>query len=232
MQQGKHTEYEKKLHEEMLLNSTANVTTTNSSESPPLNTIPNNENNRTSSSSNHQTTDKSQNNGGGRNLNSTSPVTVIGGDNIGGLQQLDSGGTKTGADKNKTHHSGNKSTNSGNGKNTNSTSAISGGNSGTNLVNSSRTPSPKVGGQQPQQNGHHVVDHHSRVGGVGSCGNSGLNGTCGSVGSTTSSGSQGSTSSGSVSGLGSSSALGMWPNLDRSAVNSGRKWNDSPDSLR
>ena len=249
MQQGKHTEYEKHLHEEMLLNQSAAP-----SDSPNLQ----NTDNRTNPQNLPLLSEKqvSQNNcpQTSKSINSISPIT-LGGVDIGmALDGAVSRSELSGALPNHSTSIGNGTDfthavnntgqggipikdiidtkinhhhhNSSNKREQLSKGTISGNihktntNSHCNMVNS-RTPSPKG----TIQNGH--ID---RVGGVVSSTSTNMSSaSCGSVGSTTSSTSNGSSNT-SISSSGGS-ALGLWHNLDRSS-NSTRKWNDSPDSLR
>jgi len=251
MQQGKHTEYEKHLHEEMLLNQS-----TAPSDSP---------NQQSSESITNQKLQLlpekqvSQNNGPliSQPQNSKSPITV---GVVDICTTLDSGGSRSeatgilptnstsmvnGSDfkhtANNTGQGGiamNKDVidtkihiqhhhNSSNNREQHAKGILSGtihknnSNSHCNTIVSSRTPSPKG----TVQNGH--ID---RVGGAVSSTATGMSSTsCGSVGSTTSSSSSGSSNT-SINSSGGS-GVGLWQNLDR-GNNSARKWNDSPDSLR
>ena len=247
MQQGKHTEYEKQLHEEMLMNQA-----TASSDSPNLSSTEARTNQTLQLPQEKQV---SQNNGplNSKNINSISPITV-GDVDIGAT--LDSGGTRSemlGALPTNSTSLGNGNdfthsvNNTGQGgipvtkdiieskmhnqhhhhhNNSNSREHTKGmihKNSSTNQSNNivnSRTPSPK----STLQNGH--ID---RIGGaVSSTATSMSSASCGSVGSTTSNSSGSSNTSINSSG---GSGVGLWHNIDRSN-NTTRKWNDSPDSLR
>ena len=252
MQQGKHTEYEKHLHEEMLLNQS-----TAPSDSPSL---PGTENRGNQNLSLPPEKLASQNNSqsSSKGLNSISPITVGGIDlgtalsTVGVRSEVTGGlpnnGTSIGNGSDFTHTVNNtgqggmphnkdildtkihnhhhNSTNIREQHTKGSAAGIMHKNNSsshcTNIV-SSRTPSPK----SVLQNGH--ID---RVGGAVSSTATGMASTsCGSVGSTTSSSSNGSSSTSINSSSSGGSGVGLWQNIDRSN-NSTRKWNDSPDSLR
>ena len=244
MQQGKHTEYEKQLHEEMLMNQA-----TASSDSPNLSSTEPRTNQTLQLPQEKQV---SQSNGSlnSKNLNSISPITV-GGVDLGA--NLDSGGnrsemlgslpsnsTSLGNGNDFTHsinntgqggipvtkdiieakiHNQHHHHNSSNREHSKGNLHKNSNNHSNNIVNS-RTPSPK----STLPNGH--ID---RIGGaVSSTATSMSSTSCGSVGSTTSNSSGSSNTSINSSG---GSGVGLWHNIDRSN-NSTRKWNDSPDSLR
>ena len=249
MQQGKHTEYEKHLHEEMLLNQS-----TAPSDSPNLQSTETRTNQSLQLPSEKQA---SQSSGQipAKNMSSISPITVAGVD-IGAT--IDSGGSRPegtgGLPSNSTsmgngndftqsvnntgqggipiskdiidtkiHNQHHHHHNNSNSREQHTKGTIHKNNSSShcnNIVNS-RTPSPK----DPLPNGH--ID---RVGGaVSSTATSMSSASCGSVGSTTSNSSSGSSNT-SINSSGGS-GVGLWHNIDRSH-NSARKWNDSPDSLR
>ena len=243
MQQGKHTEYEKHLHEEMLLNQS-----TAPSDSPNLQSTETRINQSLQLPSEKQA---SQNSGQitAKHLNSISPITV----GVVDIGTLDSGGCRpegTGGLPNSSTSIGNGNdftqsiNNTGQGgipitkdiidskihhhHNSNSRDPHTKGtihknnsNSHCNNIVNSRTPSPK----ETLPNGH--ID---RVGGaVSSTATSMSSASCGSVGSTTSNSSSGSSNT-SINSSGGS-GVGLWHNIDRSH-NTARKWNDSPDSLR
>ena len=253
MQQGKHTEYEKHLHEEMLLNQS-----TTASDSSSIHNV----DNRMSQQTLQLAAEKQASQNGPstiKDINSISPTTVGG---IGIGTPLDSGGSQsdvTGAlgsnsggigngsdflhlnnsgksgltvntdvmvmDNNKLHsqHHHHHSSNS---RDQPPKGTVSGA---MHKTNTNSHCNAMVNSRTPSPKGTNRNGHIDRVGGAVSTSTSLSSTSCGSVGSTTSSGSSGSsnTSIGSSGG----SALGLWPNLDR-GNSSARKWNDSPDSLR
>ena len=251
MQQGKHTEYEKHLHEEMLLNQS-----TAASDSPNMQ----NTDNRTNQQNLQLPPEKqaSQNNcpQTAKSINSISPITA-GGVDIG--VSLDSGGSRSevtgtlsanssslGNGSDFTHNVNNTGQgglplvkdiidtkihnqhhhhhhNSGNNREQHSKGTIS----GTIHKNTNSHSNNMVNSRTPSPKGTLQNGHIDRVGGAVSSTSTGMSSTsCGSVGSTTSNES----SNTSISSSGGS-ALGLWHNIDRGS-NSARKWNDSPDSLR
>merc|ERR1719242_1362007 len=250
MQQGKHTEYEKHLHEEMILNQS-----TAPSDSPSL---PGTENRGNPNLSLPPEKLASQNNSqsSSKGLNSISPITVGGIDlgtalsTVGVRSEVTGGlpnnGTSMGNGSDFTHTVNNTGQggmpqnkdildtkihnhhhNSTNIREQHTKGSAAGtmhkNNSSSHCTNivSSRTPSPKSG----LQNGH--ID---RVGGAVSSTATGMSSTsCGSVGSTTSSSSNGSSSTSINSSSSGGSGVGLWQNIDR-GNNSTRKWNSQTNN--